>query len=245
MDGVLVDPVTPPEPVPAAGGRDGRPGVSGPSAPHPRGWTVLMPLKSSARGKSRIDLAPDLRRRLVLLMATDAVAAVAGAAGVDRVLLVVEDADDGRAVADAVRAAGSRGPAAPVEVHVTTTTSLNEAIRDGATRVADGPVAALPCDVPSATSAEIGAALDQARRHGRAVVADASGVGTTLLAAVRAAELQPRYGPDSWRRHVADGAVPLDLPAHSGLRRDVDLRADLGAVTGPATRGALGHWSSR
>lgn len=239
MDGVLVDPTIPPDPVPAAGGHDDRSTGSGPANPAPPGWTVVMPLKASTRGKSRIDLAPELRRRLVLVMAADAVTAVAGADGVDRVLLVVEDEGDARTVVDAVRSADVGGRAAPVQTHVTTATSLNEAIRDGAARAGDGPVAVLPCDVPSATSAEIGSALARARHHRRSVVADADGVGTTLLAALGAAELRPRYGTNSWRRHVDDGAVPLDLPADSGLRRDVDLRSDLATVTGPATRGEL------
>lgn len=238
MEDVLVDPASPPEPSPAAGARPGGTGpADGPSSGS-SGWTVVMPLKASVRGKSRIDLAPDLRRRLVLMMATDAVTAVAGALGVTRVLLVVEDPDDGRTIADAARATPVHDGSAPVETHVTAATSLNAAIRDGAAQAGEGPVAVLPCDVPSATAAEIGAALAAAHHHERAVVADADGIGTTLLAARRGRDLNPRYGPDSWRRHVDDGAFPLDLPAGSGLRRDVDVRSDLAGVTGPATRRA-------
>lgn len=226
---MLVDPVTPSGP---AGSGTGHPAGSDVD-----GWSVVMPLKASGRGKSRIDLSPDLRRRLVLVMAADTVAAVARARGVARVLLVLEDPADGAAVRAAVTATGA-APRASIETHITPAGSLNEAIRDGIDHLgpAAGPVAVLPCDVPSATAAEIETALAAARRHGRAVVADADGTGTTLLAAVRADDLRPRYGPDSWHRHVADGAVPLDLPVDSGLRRDVDLRADLPAVTGPATR---------
>lgn len=241
MEDVLVDPVIPPEPAPAPGGSGRRDSALTASGARSGGWTVVMPLKSSSRGKSRLDLPADLRRRLVLVMATDAVGAVAGAPGVARVLLVVEDAADARTIAAAVRAAAAPGHPAPVQAHVTTATSLNEAIRDGLAHAGDGPVAVLPCDVPSATAAEIAAALAQARHHGQAVVADAAGVGTTLLTALRPVDLRPRYGVDSWRRHVEDGAVPLDLPATSGLRRDVDLRGDLGEVTGRATRTALDH----
>lgn len=222
-----MDPVTPPDPAGSGSGH--------PTGHRAVGWTVVMPLKASRRGKSRIDLDPELRRRLVLVMATDTVAAVARARDVVRVLLVVEDAADGAAVRSAVT--GQGGPGAAIETHVTSARSLNDAIRDGVDRLGStpGPVAVLPCDVPSATAGEIGNALAAAGRHGRVVVADADGTGTTLLAALRADELRPRYGPDSWRRHVADGAVPLDLPVDSGLRRDVDLRTDLAAVTGPAT----------
>jgi 2-phospho-L-lactate/phosphoenolpyruvate guanylyltransferase len=67
------------------------------------------------------------------------------------------------------------------------------------------------------------------------VVADRQGTGTTLLAASSREFLQPRYGAGSLGRHRAAGAVLLDLPVESGLRRDVDHVADLLGVTGPRT----------
>jgi hypothetical protein len=41
------------------------------------------------------------------------------------------------------------------------------------------------------------------------------------------------------RRHLADGAVLLDLPVESGLRRDVDRVDDLQGVTGSRTLAVL------
>ena len=53
-----------------------------------------MPLKSSNRGKSRIDVDPALRRGLALAMAMDTVEAASSAGGVGGVLVVVENPDD-------------------------------------------------------------------------------------------------------------------------------------------------------
>jgi 2-phospho-L-lactate guanylyltransferase len=82
-------------------------------------------------------------------------------------------------------------------------------------------------------------ALTLAAAHPRSVVADRAGTGTTMLAAQSSALLDPRYGADSFIAHVAGGAVPLDLPGRSGLRRDVDRVDNLRSVTGPRTRAVL------
>jgi 2-phospho-L-lactate guanylyltransferase len=196
-------------------------------------WTVVVPLKSSARGKSRIEVDPLLRRRLVLAMALDTVAAAVATAGVVRVLAVVDDPDDGELLAEVDG----------VLIHRTTATGLNGAIADGLASagqgVAAGHVAILPADLPSLTAVELGGGLQQAALHRFSVVADRQGTGTTLLAAATGRDLQPHYGAGSLRRHRAAGAVPLDLPQGSGLRRDVDHAADLAGATGPRTLALL------
>lgn len=196
-------------------------------------WTVVVPLKSSARGKSRIDIEPALRRRLAVAMALDTVAAASVASGVVRVLAVVDDPDDG------VQLAEIDG----VLIHRTTATGLNGAIADGLAAagqgLAVGPIAVLPADLPSLTPAELGGALRAAGLHRFCVVADRQGTGTTLLTAVSGRDLRPHYGVGSLRRHQAAGAVPLELPLESGLRRDVDHAADLAGVTGSRTLALL------
>lgn len=203
-----------------------RPGPRGPGS-----WTVIVPVKASARAKSRIRLEPAMRRTLALIMAEDTVTAVVGAAPVGRVLVVIEDARDGAMLARVPR----------VELFVTRTDELNAAIRDGLAALgpAAGPVAVLPADLPSLTAAELAAALELAAAHPRSVVADRAGTGTTLLTARSADLLDPRYGVGSFAAHVAGGAVPLDVPARSGLRRDVDRVDNLRSVTGPRTRAVL------
>jgi 2-phospho-L-lactate guanylyltransferase len=191
-------------------------------------WTVIVPLKSSARGKSRIDVDAALRQRLALSMALDTVEATSAAGGVRDVLVVVENPDDGDRLAELAR----------VRIVRTTTMGLNQAIEAGlaALRSAvDGPIGVLPGDLPSLTSDELDLALSVASTHRRAVVADKQGTGTTLLTAAGRSDLQPHYGAESLRRHVAAGAVPIELPVDSGLRRDVDRAEDLVGVTGART----------
>ena len=162
-------------------------------------------------------------------MAADTIAAATAAPGVRLVLVVAEDEADGDRLAQLPG----------VHIQVTTTAGLNEAIRDGLAGIADGPVAVLPGDLPSLTADELGDALGAARAHRTAVVADRQGTGTTLLTATAPGRLRPHYGPDSLRRHVAGGAVLLNLPIESGLRRDVDQVSDLAGVTGQRTLAVL------
>ena len=55
-----------------------------------------MPLKSSSRGKSRLEVDPVLRQRLAVAMAQDTVAAASAADRVADVLVVAEDPADAR-----------------------------------------------------------------------------------------------------------------------------------------------------
>src|SRR5450755_3921110 len=104
-----------------------------PTTPPDR-WTIVVPLKGSARGKSRIDVDPALRRRLAVAMALDTVAAASNTALVARVLVVVEDRVDG------VRLSELPG----VQTLLTRRSGLNEAVEEGLrSLVVDGPVAAL------------------------------------------------------------------------------------------------------
>jgi 2-phospho-L-lactate guanylyltransferase len=187
-----------------------------------------VPLKSSSRGKSRIDVEPRFRGRLAMAMAMDTVAAVASAQLVDSVLVVIESPADGAELSEIPG----------VRTELTRSSGLNESIRHGlATLPAtlQGPVAALPGDLPSLTADELDRALASAAGRRQAVVADRHGTGTTLLTAARPSLLRPQYGVGSLGRHVAAGAVPLELSVESGLRRDVDRVVDLAGVTGART----------
>ena len=189
-------------------------------------WAVLIPVKATSRGKSRVDLDPATRQELALDLALDTTAVALATPQVGAVLAVVEDPADGRALAEL---------GAPV--HLTRTRELNDALLDGLARLAahDGPVAVLPGDLPGITVRELGDLLTRCVPLPSAVVPDAEGTGTTVLAARRVADLQPRYGPGSFARHVAAGAVPIDLPVGSTLRHDVDTIADLDGIGGTRT----------
>ncbi|MEP6981379.1 MAG: NTP transferase domain-containing protein, partial [Nakamurella sp.] len=135
-------------------------------------YAVLIPLKATVRGKSRLGLADAPRAALARAMARDTVNAVLGAAPVSSVIVVTEDEAD---------AAVFHG--VDVQIVLTSRRGLNETIAGAAGSLADqgwpGPVAVLPGDLPFLTSADLSAALTAA--GGRAgVVADADGTGTTL-----------------------------------------------------------------
>jgi 2-phospho-L-lactate guanylyltransferase len=177
---------------------------------HPT-WTVIVPVKPPLVGKAR--LAP--RRELAAAIALDTIEAASRAARVREVVVVTSDAafaDDAAAIPSVrvVVESDSRGIAA--------------AIAAGARDVV-GPVVALLGDLPALRSAELDAVLVGSARG--AFVPDAEGTGTSLVMAASATELRTAFGPDSARAHRDLGLTELDVPADSGLRRDVDDSAQL------------------
>jgi len=199
-------------------------------------WSVVVPVKRLPAAKTRLY---DRRRgaaehaALALALAEDTVAAAAGCPPVARVIVVTDDLD----AAAAVRRLGA------LVVGDEPDAGLNPALAHGAARArelagTDG-VAALSCDLPALRPAELAGALGAAGAHPRAFVADAAGIGSTLLTALPGIPLDPRYGAGSRHAHLASGAAELagDWPS---LRRDVDTADDLAAAAalglGPATR---------
>lgn len=176
-------------------------------------WTVVLPVKGQA-GKSRLD-AGDARAALAVAFARDAIAAALACEAVDRVVVVTGD--------DAVTA-GLDG----VEVVADPEAGLRPAIEAGlATLAPEAPAAVVLGDLPALTPEALGQALGLAAEEHRSFVPDALATGTTMLAALRADALRPRFGEGSAARHRAEGHVALPIPAASGLRVDVDELADL------------------
>lgn len=202
------------------------------SVPVGTGWAVIVPVKSTARGKSRIDLPAADRQSLAEAMAHDTLRAVAATTSVVRVLAVLESTEDMDMLADLPS----------VTPWQTTVVGMNTAIRAGRDRLVaggwTGPVAVVPADLPGLEPTGLDRALRTATRFRRTVLADAEGVGTTLLTALVAAELTPAFGGSSHARHLAAGAVDLPLGPEVGLRRDMDRVADLVAA---ARDGRLGE----
>jgi 2-phospho-L-lactate guanylyltransferase len=215
-------------------------------------WVVIVPVKPTAVGKSRLD-HPD-RPALALAMAADTVAA---AAAVDddvlTAVLVVTDDPLARATVEAL------GPGRPVVVvGDEPDAGLNAALAHGAALAArrwpGRGVAALSADLAALRPGELRAALlaasgpvppeAGAAGSGRSVLADAAGLGTVLLAAAPGVELAPAFGPDSLAAHVRSGARDLTGilgAAVPGLRRDVDTLADLRAALALGVGSATGR----
>lgn len=200
-------------------------------------WTVVVPVKRLERAKTRLSTRPAPQRSaLALAFARDVVAAATACPLVDRVVVVTDDAR--------ARAAFAGQPGVIVEPDAPDA-GLNPALTHGASRAAAGTgVLALSADLPAARPGDLTRALSAAATWPRSFVADASGVGTTLLAAAPGVALDPAFGPRSRARHLASGAVAIGLPDIAGLRRDVDTEVDLWDAVrlgvGPATREVLG-----
>lgn len=196
------------------------------------GWGVVVPVKRLAVAKSRLGVLGDAARRaLALAFAEDVVRAALACPAVHRVLVVTDD----EAAARTLRALGADVAPDPPGA------GLNQALGHGARLLAaDAGVAALSADLPALRPADLDAALSATT--GRAVVADAAGTGTTLLAAVRGVALRPAFGERSLAAHLRSGALPLS--AAPGLRCDVDtpedLRAALALGVGLSTAAVMG-----
>lgn len=185
------------------------------------GWAVVIPVKPSVRGKSRLELDGVDRVALARAIALDTIAAVAVCESVARVVVVT---DDGGLVVQAFDIPGLRF------VSERDAVGLNEAVAVGAETVEGMPRAALLGDLPSLRPADLAAALEAAASVDRGVVADVEGTGSTLVTARPGVAWETSFGDGSFARHVALGCVPLQIPDASTLRRDVDDATQLAAA---------------
>jgi 2-phospho-L-lactate guanylyltransferase len=158
-------------------------------------------------------------------MAADTVAAAMEADGVAGVLVVttVEASGIFDDLGAFVVVQESAGLASAVELGVATAGEMTEPGRG---------IAVLLGDLPALTSAELGAALDAARAHARAMVEDAAGEGTALITAAHGTDHAPAFGAGSSAVHRAAGYIPLAVSSDSGLRNDVDSAQGLALLDG-------------
>jgi 2-phospho-L-lactate guanylyltransferase len=202
-------------------------------------WTVVVPVKGTAAGKTRMAPGLDQQQRMLLVeaFALDAVSALIDSALVSRVI-VVTDAAAG--LSESLRALGA-------DILPDPGAGLNAAVAAGieaARGASDRPtaVAALLGDLPCLVTADVDDALARAAAHPLAVVPDAEGSGTTLITALPGVPLVPRFGAGSAARHADAGHTVLDVAPASTLRLDVDTEQDLAAAlargVGPHTRAA-------
>ncbi|MFI2508529.1 2-phospho-L-lactate guanylyltransferase [Streptomyces sp. NPDC018972] len=198
-------------------------------------WTLVVPLKPLARAKSRLaDTADDgLRPGLALAFAQDTVAAALECPAVRDVVVVTDDVLASRELAALGAGIVADEPGGGLNAAL----AHGAAVAGAARRAAC--VAALNADLPALRSPELARVLDTAAAFPRAFLADAAGLGTTLLAASRGRELRPFFGPGSRVRHRESGAVELGLDGVDSVRQDVDtgddLRAALALGVGPHT----------
>ncbi len=198
-------------------------------------WTLVVPVKPLAAAKTRLaaGAAGLPGAALALAFAEDTVAAALACGSVHDVAVVTDDGPAGARLA----ALGARVLPEPPGRG-----GLNAALAHGArvvrARRRTG-VATLNADLPALRPTELGRVLDSAAEFPRAFLADAAGIGTTLLAAAPGKELAPAFEGRSRARHRASGAREIELSDVDSVRQDVDTEADLRAAlalgVGPRT----------
>ena len=193
------------------------------------GWTVVLPVKSAGRAKTRLAALRASGPALARAIALDTIEAVAACAAVARVIVVTDD--DGLAASV---------PAGVVIVQDPERGGPNAAVVAAMASIpASVPRAALLADLAALRPADLESALAAAAQVERGVVADAEGEGSTLVTARAGVAWASAFGASSLERHVALGCAVLDAAADSSLRRDVDTPAHLEAAAelglGPRT----------
>jgi 2-phospho-L-lactate/phosphoenolpyruvate guanylyltransferase len=206
---------------------------------------AVIALKPTEHAKSRLELPGPLRRRLAWTMALDTLSALSR--GLSHVLVV----SDQPALEARLRRAGLAVEVIGESGHV----GMNAALGHGARALrAEGFTTVVACvgDLPALRPDSVLRVLDASRPHLRSFVADASGIGTTMLVA-HGVELAPQFQGRSAAAHHTSGAVSLATEAIGSpiadARRDVDTEADLavavGLGVGPATDALVDHETGR
>ncbi|CAN5301208.1 2-phospho-L-lactate guanylyltransferase [soil metagenome] len=193
-------------------------------------WTVVIPVKGTSGAKSRLGASFEL----AMAIALDTVAV---AVGVARVIVVTPSAVAARfeQVGASVVIDPGNGLPGAIEVGLAAA-SVGQGEKGG-------PVAVMLGDLPALAADELREVFVMAESFPLAFVADAEGIGSSIILAHSAASHRPAFGADSRTAHVRAGYVELPIPPASGLRRDVDTAEQLASLPperlGPRTRALL------
>jgi 2-phospho-L-lactate guanylyltransferase len=202
---------------------------------------LVIAVKRLAAAKTR--LAPVFsaatREAVVLAMMVDTIRAALAVPALHSVTVVTPD----QVAADTARQLGAQALTDPTpDGHGD---PLNNAIAaaEAVVRESTPNIIALQGDLPALQPQELAEAIAAARSYPRSFVGDRHGTGTSALFAFDV-PLEPRFGPDSARRHQHSGAIEL-TGAWPGLRCDIDTPDDLMMArrlgVGSATVQAIGR----
>ncbi len=183
---------------------------------------AVVPVKPPRVAKSRLaPLGDRARAALAEAFAVDTVTALLACREVESVVVVTDD----EGVADTFAALGAE------PVPDGGGGDLNRSLARGVAELARHHPRLRPvvvcADLPALRPSEVGRALAAMPAGRMALVADAAGVGTTLLAGSAAGALDPSFGAGSRAAHLARGAVEVGLADIPTVRRDVDTPDDL------------------
>jgi 2-phospho-L-lactate guanylyltransferase len=194
-------------------------------------WTIVIPVKGTAGAKSRLGASFEL----AMAIALDTVAV---AVEVAPVIVVTPSAVAARfeEIGAVVEIDQGNGLAGAIAVGLAAAS-----VGAGET---GGPVAVMLGDLPALTADELREVFVMSESFPLAFVADAEGIGSSIVLAHSAASHRPAFGADSRAAHLRAGYVELPIPPGSGLRRDIDTAEQLASLPperlGPRTRALLG-----
>lgn len=184
---------------------------------------LVIAVKRLAAAKTR--LAPVFsaatREAVVLAMLADTITAASAVAAV-----TVITPDD--AAGETARGLGARVLTDPTPAGHRNPLNHAIAAAEATLRPVTPNIVALQGDLPALQPQELSEAIAAARAYRRSFVGDRHGTGTAALFAF-GVPLDPRFGPDSARRHSHSGAIEL-TGAWPGLRCDIDTPDDLMAA---------------
>jgi 2-phospho-L-lactate/phosphoenolpyruvate guanylyltransferase len=187
-------------------------------------WHALVPVKSWNAAKSRLAVADADRSALAQAMTIDTVAAVASSPVIERVTVVVSK----RHMVHSPALREAHQVVCQPDIEWDVNDAIRWAIDDQ--QLSGRPTVVLLGDLPSLRGSSltplVDGLLDSAGPHRQVFASDRHGVGTTMLAASRGADLTPRFGPSSANQHRASGAIEL-RDASADVRCDVDTLDDL------------------
>lgn len=201
-------------------------------------WSIVIPVKTTQSGKSRLELPGAERPQLALAIALDTIAAATSAEAVGDVLVVTSDADVQAGVDQIGGATWIPDPGM----------GLNGAARAGLERATHDARAVMLGDLPALTGTDLDTALRAAEGEERALVSDTEDFGSVLVTWRSPATFEPRFGTASAAQHVEAGHTSLDIDVPT-LRRDVDtadqMRDAHALGLGPRTTSLLASAKAR
>ncbi len=201
------------------------------------GWTIIVPVKTLERAKGRLapELSPDIRRALVVAMATDVIAACRDASPVVRVRVVGSDPEIAR-IAQGLGAEFVVDPTGPGTVPATSVAGrsdpLNTALSHAMTGMR-GSVGVVAADLPELDGALLTRILGVATRHPHSVVTDHRGDGTTMAFWTGSTDRVIHFGAgsaDRFRHLGGAEKIAVDDAAWEGASRDVDIPEDVAGL---------------
>ena len=177
-------------------------------------------------------MLPDVaRRRLVLTMLEDVLAAVARTEGIACTVVVTPDAS-------AASLAASRGATMVPEPGAGELNAAVESAIAFALSRRVGQVLVLPADIPLVTPDELASLIGSRRSRPGVTLApshDSNGTNALLLAPPNA--IAPCYGPGSYVQHMSQAMarhIDVNVLHLAGIARDIDEPADLAVLSAAA-----------